>query len=694
MGDKKLILNLDTDEYILTDNTNKKTTKPIATKRNVEDIVISPNDLKVIPKSKSTIHKNKQSRSPTLTSPMDMMMTDDFIIRKDDTSKNSLDNFSNHNNAMNTNINNNNVNTNTNINTDKNNINNINSELSNYENLLADITKKISKLQKRIVEPKYASKKSLYLSDLEKCQRRKKKIDKNIAICKNKLVKAGVKPNKLIQPQQQPQPQPQQQQSLPQIAIEPRPRSPRIEIEQNFNIPVTLPLLEDKTLPINTSIEDELSNLETELNLPNTIVPSNNNTTSTTDKKGEIISKNKQEQKNLPTQKIKPKHSIKERSPIAVSSQIKTIQEKEKFYMEQQKRIREKFKHEMEKIKRIKNQKKELERLKEVDKAKKKTYILEQKLKKLQRYKFLMKKITDIECAMTTNKGISGDKQILTKEKEVQQVFNKMKSDFNDTNIGNVGTKKYTHIAIKPVFDLNVGLKSVFAFINSLGFMPAGETITSIANNNKNNQDKQTIFSEQNNVEKHTIHSSSTDTVSSDTASLDIIKHLTTNNHKYTLHQYKPKYYSNKMNYINLDNTSNLDNIFNFNYDYNSSYCNNDDLSINSKTQHIKDYMETIINSSKGHCIIPEQKLLNEHLKTNNFNICKSYFNDYKNNLETEQFKNQSRYFNNIKIENVIDKVIHSNRNISKPINYKYKLVHTMNNIYKCMDKALNITFV
>ena len=81
-------------------------------------------------------------------------------------------------------------------------------------------------------------------------------------------------------------------------------------------------------------------------------------------------------------------------------------------------------------------------------------------------------------------------------------------------------------------------------------------------------------------------------------------------------------------------------------------------------------------------------------MKANNFNICESYFNDYKNNLETEQFKNQSRYFNNIKIENVIDKVIHSNRNISKPITYKYKLIHAMNNIYKCMDKTLNITFI
>ena len=214
-------------------------------------------------------------------------------------------------------------NSNNSMNSNNSEIEKLRDDLQNYENLLKDITKKITKLQKRIIEPKYESKKSLYLSDLEKCHRRKRKLDKNIAICKNKLSKAGIKPK-----QDSLQQLPQQQ--LPQQK-EPRSKSPRIEIEKQFNIPITLPLLEDKSLPINNSIEKELSSLETELNLSNTILP--------TEKFGNENVKNKNIQNNNQKQKLKQKQSNKERSPIAVSTQIKTISCHRVFFSKGNKRI-------------------------------------------------------------------------------------------------------------------------------------------------------------------------------------------------------------------------------------------------------------------------------------------------------------------------------------------------------------------
>jgi hypothetical protein len=143
-----------------------------------------------------------------------------------------------------------------------------------------------------------------------------------------------------------------------------------------------------------------------------------------------------------------------------------------------------------------------------------------------------------------------------------------------------------------------------------------------------------------------------------------------------------------------LDKESDINNIFNSQITF-KPY--NIVLPINrdNKSQQLLPYMKNILYGTKSReCVIPRSNVLNENLKNNNFNICKSYFNEYKNNLDYEQFKSQSRYFNNTNIDTIIDKFIHSNRNISKPNTYKYKLIHNLNNIYQCIDKKLNIVFV
>ena len=331
----------------------------------------------------------------------------------------------------------------------------------------------------------------------------------------------------------------------------------------------------------------------------------------------------------------------------------------------------------MNKIKQIKNQKQELERLKQIDKDKKYTFILEQKLKKLERYKFLLKKITDIECAMTKKKNLTNEQKIIKKQIESDKIFDKIKT----INTSNIINRSYTPDKITPKFNINENLKKVFAYINYLGFLPIGENIqkNKIHTNNLN-------INNSNNINNNSVNELNNN-------QLEILNKL--QNYKYSYKTFKPKYYLNDIKYFNLDSEEDIINIFN-----NISYNQNANLHININTSkknnmNFNNYINYIFfNNVSRTCNIPRTNILNESLKNNNYNICKCYFNEYNNNLNYQKFIDTSSYFKKISISNIIDLFIHSNRNISKSIEHKYYIINFMNSIYQGIDKNLNILFI
>lgn len=717
MSSKKLIINLNNDEHIITETPKS----PNAEKKKLQSAKIIDIDSNIINSNQAQKRKTKSRNKNDTDSYLNNILFDTNIVTKPDidtdkkTKSKTLENNIPH------------------IALDSEDIN-YQEKLSKYLQQQQDIIKKRDKLQSRITNPKYANKQSLYISDLEKCNTKLSKLEKNIKICKHNIKKDKHththndntlnshfthKPNRpMIKPFN----------TGTNTTID----TP-LQIKNRHNID-TFINFENNNNNTNTNstnntnntnktnntnnninnsinnnntnfdinnIETELNKLESELRLSSSIIPSitnqinsntilnsNINNNSITQEQNQPVINKSKHKSQVSTQELQKKKSKTPSAPTTINSQLRTLREKENFYKEQQRRIQEKFKSEMHKIKKLKLQKKEMERLKSLDKQRKQTFILEQKLKKIERYKFLINKLTNLECVYNINNENNAEKSILNKQSKLSKTYQPFTYGkySNVIQTKNNNTQQQMNIQINKQLQTNKSQQSENSYfnkfinaINKFGFMGVGESINPKSHKAKTKL-KQPLVEE--------FSSKSKNVPSSITFTNPELIELQKLRKKYTLKDYTPKHYSTdvlKIKYFNPDDnwietdTNNQELIEYVKLELPSNCYNidNNNLDYSSRIKYDNIKLDT----------------LNELLTKSKYNISKCYFDKYSNNFKLNQFKSGCKYMD-FNYDKVMINTIFKNKMVNTSQLVKYKIVDFLNQYYQNMDNNFKINFI
>lgn len=717
---KKLILNLDNNQHIITESSND-------TNKNLD-----LNKVDILDIDTNSVIKKKEKRKKD--EGINNLFFDTNIVNYTTNDINISDNNI-HSNDMNNNVVNNNSIVDNDIVTEKD--NNYKVKLDKYLVQQKDIEKKLDKLNKRILDPKYDSKKSLYISDIEKCNNKLQKLIKNINICKQNLnisnIKEKTKSKKSVKFNTNLESptilQPNKMVNNPTVNMDylnnVKETTTNVIEYKPFTMDVKKADLhkskDNKNIEpeLNKDIENELNKLESDLKLSTSIVPSinnkiqahiinsrqdinnvnsrdiNNKTNSKTFKNNKDSKDSKDIKDTINSKANKDSKSIlkkkkKESTPVSINGQLRTLKEKENFYKEQQRRIKEKFNLEMQKINKLKQQQQEIHKLKQLDKQKKQTFILEQKLKKIERYKFLINKLTNIECINAMNNDTQSSKQLLNKEKIIQSyqpfTYNKQPNTKNKLILNNILTGNTKSQLPTQSNTENGYFNKIINYINNYGFMGVGESIYKSNSKSKNNTN---LNSNSNNKQETSSRTKLNESIKSNSTTESLINSPNINNKKYEKNNkydvitFKCKYSNIPLSYYELNNKT-------------------DSLWSNSfKEENTFTLLDTIYNNCNKIINIDKTfkydkinlETLNSSLKDNNLNIPRTYFNKYSNKFKLDQFKDSSNYLN-FNYDKIISNVMFKNRFVSNSQIEKYKIIDFLNQIYQNIDKSLNIRFV